>query len=172
MKLLFSPFERLGAEHSGIEGSGIGLALSRRLVEAMAGKMGAESELEKGSTFWLELPVAEGPVEMYERLYETGKPEAQGPDPAADSNTVLYIEDNPSNGRLMERIFANRSEVKLIVSMQGRLGLDLARQHRPDLILLDLHLPDVPGDEVLKELRTRPETSKIPVAMISADATP
>ena len=172
MKLIFSPFERLGAEQSGIEGSGIGLALSRRLVEAMAGQIGVESEIGRGSTFWLELPTAEGPVEMYERIYDNDNLGVPEPEPVAKANTVLYIEDNPSNSRLMERIFANRPEVKLIVAMQGRLGLELARQHRPDLILLDLHLPDLPGNEVLMRLRGHPETSTIPVAMISADATP
>jgi CheY-like chemotaxis protein len=96
--------------------------------------------------------------------------------PAGESDarrgTVLYIEDNPSNLRLVEQVVAERPGVRLITAMQGRLGLDLARQHRPDLILLDLHLPDLPGDEVLRELRGDPVLGRTPVVILSADATP
>jgi CheY-like chemotaxis protein len=86
--------------------------------------------------------------------------------------TVLYIEDNISNMRLMEHIVSYRPQIRLIPAMQGRLGVELAREHKPDLILLDLHLPDLPGDEVVKKLQADPKTSGIPVIMISADATP
>jgi CheY-like chemotaxis protein len=85
---------------------------------------------------------------------------------------VLYIEDNLSNLKLIQRLLAHRPEVRLLPAMQGRLGLDLAREHRPHLILLDLHLPDIPGDEVLRRLREAPETRHVPVIVISADATP
>jgi CheY-like chemotaxis protein len=93
-------------------------------------------------------------------------------DAGARKTKLLYIEDNLSNNLLMERILENRPDVQLISAMQGRLGLELARQHAPDLILLDLHLPDMTGDEVLRILRRQPATQATPIAMVSADATP
>ncbi len=172
LNYLFTPFDRLGAEVSEIEGTGIGLALSKRLVEAMSGKIGVETESGEGSTFWVELPRVESPLDSYERQ----RPEDESAELfMGDSRpyaTVLYIEDNVSNTLLMERIFENRPGVRLISTMQGRLGVELARQHVPDLILLDLHLPDLPGNEVLRQLQASARTSDIPVAMISADATP
>jgi CheY-like chemotaxis protein len=170
---LFQPFERLGADQSGIEGTGIGLALSQRLVVAMGGKLGVDSQVGAGSTFWVDLPICEGPVQTYDQLHR-GDPREQpvSQETSAKTTKVLYIEDNLSNNLLMERILENRPEVQLISSMQGRLGIELALQHTPDLILLDLHLPDLTGDEVLRILRSQPATSSIPVAMISADATP
>jgi CheY-like chemotaxis protein len=172
LSLLFSPFERLGAEQSGIEGSGIGLALSKRLVEAMGGTIGVDSGTGRGSTFWVELPLGENPVETYSRASRKERAESPAASAASPAMTVLYIEDNPPNSLLMERILENRPAIQLISAMQGRLGLELARQHRPDLILLDLHLPDLHGKDVLQHLRASPETAHIPVAIISADATP
>lgn len=170
MELLFSPFERLGAEETGIEGTGVGLALSQRLVEAMGGAIGAASEFGKGSRFWVEFPLSEGPIERYERSHAPGLPAVEPFFPSAV--TLLYIEDNLSNGALMERILVSRPGVKLLQAMQGRLGLELACEHAPDLILLDVHLPDMHGELVLQHLRTDPRTKDIPVAMVSADATP
>ncbi len=164
---LFTPFDRLGAEQSGVEGTGLGLALSKRLVEAMGGSVGVESTLGEGSTFWVELPRAEPLALGLER------PSAEAPAAAPGrAAVVLYIEDNLSNLRLIERVLAHRPDVKLLPAMQGRLGLELARQHRPSLILLDLHLPDLPGHEVLRHLQGDPRTRDIPVIVISADATP
>jgi PAS domain S-box-containing protein len=168
MDLLFSPFERLGADQSSVEGTGLGLALSRHLVEAMGGTIGAESTPGEGSTFRVELGVAEAVTRPPEGI-DAGPSDTR---PSQAGRTLLYIEDNLSNVRLLERILAHRPEVELITAMQGGLGLDLARQHRPDLVLLDLHLPDVPGAEVLQRLRAAPETAGIPVVVISADATP
>ena len=171
LRKLFTPFERLGAGQLGIEGTGLGLALSKTLTEAMQGVMGVESAVGRGSTFWIELPVARDVA-----------PEADAPEPAAAAvgptaiaraaRTVLYIEDNLSNLKLLERVMARRPDVRLLTAMQGRLGLDLARQHRPDLILLDLDLPDVRGDQILRTLRDDAATGDIPVVMLTATATP
>ena len=165
--LLFTPFERLGAEASGIEGSGLGLALSKGLAEAMGGTMGVESTVGRGSTFWVELARAENPAAEAERAAE-GFPVS----PVTKGSAVLYIEDNLSNLRLIEQVLSRRPGVRLLSAMQGRLGVELAREHRPSLVLLDLHLPDVGGDEVLRRLKEDPRTSQIPVVVISADASP
>ncbi|RIH82447.1 ATP-binding protein [Calidithermus roseus] len=165
---LFTPFDRLGAEATVAEGTGLGLALSKRLAEAMQGRLGVESVVGKGSTFWLELPQVEAPPPLLEEAREVLAPGAA----LAESRTVLYIEDNLSNLRLVEHILARKTDFRLIAAMQGSLGLTLAREHRPDLILLDLHLPDVPGHEVLARLRADPLTQGIPVIILSAEASP
>jgi len=167
---LFTPFERLGAGQTGIEGTGLGLALSKSLVEAMNGVIGVESTIGRGSTFWVELPIAKETAEPRSEEPTTGA--AAGVASAKRALTVLYIEDNLSNLKLLERVMARRPDVRLLTAMQGRLGLDLARQHRPDLILLDLDLPDVRGDQVLRTLRDDATTGDIPVVMLTATATP
>ena len=169
MARLFTPFDRLGAEQQGVEGTGLGLVLSKRLVEAMGGAMGCESALGEGSTFWVELPLAAAPAERLKELPPEVLAAAPAPGPAA---TVLYIEDNLSNLRLVERVLAHRPGIRVLPAMQGRLGLDLAREHRPALIFLDLQLPDLPGHEVLRHLQGDPRTREIPVLVISADASP
>ncbi len=166
---LFKPFERLGAEHGNIEGTGIGLALSKRLVEAMGGAIGVDSDTSRGSTFWVELPGVEETALPSDEAEPT-RTLAEGPLSARP--TVLYIEDNLSNFSLVEQTLELlRPETRLLAAMQGRLGLDMAAEHRPDLILLDLQLPDIPGDELLRRLRTDEKTREVPVVMISADAT-
>ena len=165
---LFVPFDRLGAERQGIEGTGLGLVLSRRLVEAMGGTLGLDSTVGQGSTFWVDLALVEAPAGQPGREHEVTVPRQERWEPAA---TVLYVEDNLSNLTLIERALAAHRNVKLLPAMQGRIGLDLAREHHPDLILLDLHLPDIHGVEVLDRLRAEPETREIPVIVISADAT-
>jgi PAS domain S-box-containing protein len=170
LTLLFQPFERLGAEQTGIEGTGLGLVLSRGLAEAMGGKLGVESEVDRGSTFWVELALADA-TDTRATIPAGERAEASSQDPGA-TGTVLYIEDNLSNRRLMERLLARRPGVRLVGAAQGQAGLDLARADRPDLILLDLHLPDMHGEEVLRRLWEDPNTRAIPVAVLSADATP
>jgi PAS domain S-box-containing protein len=169
LERLFRPFDRLGAEIGTIEGTGMGLALSKGLIEAMGGAIGVETELDAGSTFWVELELAEGPIEAYERLHPSSI--AVAPPAEQDSRLVLQIEDNASNLRLVERIIRRQRGLRVIGTGTGRAGIELARQRRPDLILLDLHLPDVSGHEVLRQLRTLPETRRIPVVVLSADAT-
>lgn len=168
---LFVPFMRVGAEKTNIEGTGLGLALSRSLVHAMEGTMGLRSTVEVGSTFWLQLPLATSPVlaAQHSPAHEVEDDGAQVT-PGEARYTILYIEDNLSNLQLIEAIIEDHPIYDLVTAMQGQVGLDLARQHHPDLILLDLHLPDVPGDQVLARLRADPSTAGIPVVMLSAVA--
>ena len=166
---LFAPFERLAASQTDVEGTGLGLALSKHLIQAMGGGIGVLSQVGNGSTFWIELPVAEAPVERVRRQEVLT---AQTADPVPQSLKVLYIEDNVANVQLIEHVLSFRSQVKLLTAMQGRLGLEFAIENRPDLILLDLHLPDIRGDVVLRELQADQRTRGIPTIMISADATP
>jgi PAS domain S-box-containing protein len=167
---LFTPFERLGAEQTGVEGTGLGLALSKRLLEVMGGSIGVENNPDRGATFWLELPLVKDPVAQAQTAI-ADLPAAAPPEPQQRERIVLYVEDNLSNITLIEHIIVHRPHVKLVAAMQGRLGLDLAREHRPDLILLDLHLPDISGEDVLQGLRQQPELKNTPVIVISADAT-
>jgi signal transduction histidine kinase/ActR/RegA family two-component response regulator len=169
---LFIPFERLGAGSTDVEGTGLGLVLALRLAEAMNGTLGVESQPWIGSTFHIELPLAEAPVEAGTALPSRLDPAADhGPVDLDGTLRVLYIEDDSANTHLMAQLFAEEPRLELLTTMYGKLGLELARQHLPDLILLDVHLPDMAGDEVLKRLRSDELTRSIPVIAVSADAT-
>jgi signal transduction histidine kinase/CheY-like chemotaxis protein len=167
LNMLFEPFNRLGAERSEVEGTGLGLALSMHLMEAMGGTIEADSTPGRGTTMRLELARTE-PVHI--------EPEAAEPVVAAANGskraTIVYIEDNPSNLRLVERALERLPGVRLVAAIQGGIGLDLVREHHPDLVLLDLHLPDLSGAEVLDRLKGDPATASIPIVVVSADATP
>jgi len=163
---LFTPFARLGAEQTEVEGTGLGLALSRRLCEAMGGALILESTSDGGSTFRVELDAAHDPMEGLE---DTATHRAVAA-PHRDV-TLLYVEDNLANLTLVESILVSRPGWRTIPALQGTLGIELAREHLPDVVLLDLHLPDVPGEEVLRRLRSDPRTAEIPVVIVSADAT-
>ena len=167
---LFTPFERLGAETTGVEGTGLGLALSKRLIEIMKGSIGVENNPDRGATFSIELPLVQDPVEQLQSTMPETSVTAVPVSEQRD-RIVLYVEDNLSNITLIEHIMVQRPHVKLVAAMQGRLGLDLAREHRPDLILLDLHLPDISGEDVLQGVRQIPEMRNTPVIVVSADAT-
>ena len=171
LKRVFEPFERLDADSKGIEGSGVGLALSKALVEAMGGVLGLDSQLKKGSIFWVELPIIEhDPADNKTQNLQQASLKL----PDFDDNdiaTVLYIEDNIANFRLVEVALSHRPHIKLMTAMQGDLGIDLALRHQPDLILLDIHLPVLMGDKVLARIKSQPETQHIPIIVISADAT-
>ncbi len=182
---LFTPFERLGAENTDVEGSGMGLALSRRLIESQHGELGVESVPGSGSVFWVDLPVAAAPapettLAIFDALLGEVSDDA-GPDesflaapafmpPLPPERTILHIEDNEPNRKLVEMLVAQRPALRLLTASKGRDGLTLARQHHPDLILLDLHLPDTTGESVLHDLRADATTRDTPVVMVSADA--
>lgn len=196
----FAPFERLGADQTDIEGSGVGLALSRAMTQRMGGSLTVESTPGVGSTFHLELPLGvPASDELHDMEASSDSDGTGGPDDAGDSGDqgepgldgrrrpvaapvaraadgtrtqVLHIEDNLANLTVVERMLARRGDIDVIPALQGGIGLDMARQHQPDIVLLDVHLPDMSGDEVLRRLRADPRTAGIPVIVISADATP
>ena len=180
LQRLFTPFDRLGAENTDIEGSGMGLALSKKLVETQGGALGVESTVGEGSTFWLDLPVAappeNGPVPLFcdlltIPLFDEDEPAFPTmPLTPPQPRTVLHIEDNEPNQRLIEMLLAKRPALKLLTATRGAQGLELAREHHPDLILLDIHLPDTTGEVVLQSLRNEDGTRDTPVVMVSADA--
>jgi CheY-like chemotaxis protein len=150
-----------------VEGTGLGLALSKGLVEAMDGEIGFATQVDVGTTFWVELPAAENLLARYEAGANGRRGDGFGDTPAL----VVQIEDNRSNHRLVERILARQGNVRVMGALDGRSGIDLAREVGPDIILLDLHLPDIDGREVLRELRRLPETRTIPIIVLSAGAT-
>jgi signal transduction histidine kinase/DNA-binding response OmpR family regulator len=167
---LFEPFDRLGAEHTGVEGTGLGLALSKRLVEAMGGSIEASSEPGHGSTFVVELASAAAPDGGALVKAGVGAAPITGTELGDSPRRILYIEDNLSNLTLVERILDEQKNVEVIPAMQGTIGLQLAREHHPDLIVLDLHLPDLSGVEILRRLQAAADTREIPVVVLSADA--
>jgi PAS domain S-box-containing protein len=166
---LFVPFARLGAERTEVEGTGLGLALSHRLVEAMGGALTLERSSAAGSSFRIALLPEENPLQAVVAMTSTSEFAVPTRGPAA---TILYVEDNLANMSLIEQILEARPDWRLVPALQGRLGLELAKSHRPDVVLLDLHLPDISGEEVLRELRAAPRTARTPVIVVSADATP
>jgi CheY-like chemotaxis protein/anti-sigma regulatory factor (Ser/Thr protein kinase) len=166
---LFVPFERLDAQESGVEGTGLGLALSKRLIEAMNGSIDVHSESGKGSTFTVTLPEASEPGKRAELAPASAASIETG---GGEPRSVLYIEDNPSNLQLVEQILSYRPNFEIQSAVQGALGVDLARRNRFDVILLDLDLPDIGGSEVLRLLKEQPETHDVPVIVVTADATP
>jgi CheY-like chemotaxis protein len=167
---LFVPFDRLGREQSEVEGTGLGLALSKALVEAMGGRLGVTSAEGSGSTFWIDLPRA--PFHNGDGAGDDAQAEHVPAAPGC-SGTVLFIEDNPANVRLVERVLQRRRPgVRLLSALTGGTGLQLARETPPDLILLDQNLPDLSGVEVLQALRGEPALGAIPVVMVSGDAMP
>jgi len=171
LKKIFTPFERLGADRNAIGGTGLGLALSKRMIEAMGGAIGVESTVGVGSRFHFELSLVEHAAEpKMNRDFQAGLTALS--QATSYLGTILYIEDNLSNIRLIQQILARYPGVRLLDAMQGKLGLELANTHTPDWILLDLHLPDMGGEEVLRILRQDQRTQAIPVTILSADATP
>ncbi|MGD0698163.1 MAG: PAS domain S-box protein [Terriglobia bacterium] len=168
---LFQPFNRLGQEGSAEEGTGIGLVMSKRLVELMGGVIGVESAVGVGSVFWFELNSAAQPQLALDRAEPTAVAQAQ-PQHGAPLRTLLYVEDNPANLKLVEQLIARRPDMRLLSAMNGNLGIELARDNQPEVILMDINLPGMSGIEALKILREDPATAHIPVVALSANAMP
>ena len=168
---LFQPFNRLGQERSTEEGTGIGLVMSKRLVELMGGLIGVESKVGLGSVFWFELnSTMEPQLEM-----DATEPAATAFAPVRHGallRTLLYVEDNPANLKLIEQLIARRSDIRLLSAKDGNMGIQLARTHQPEVILMDINLPGISGSEALKILRADPSTAHIPVIALSANAMP
>jgi CheY-like chemotaxis protein/anti-sigma regulatory factor (Ser/Thr protein kinase) len=168
---LFQPFNRLGQEAGAEEGTGIGLVVSKRLVELMEGELGVESTVGVGSVFWIELKVA-SPISLITNMdFQNNLLQPQVPHDAKLS-TLLYIEDNTANMQLVEQLVARRTNMRLLSAVDGTRGIMLARIHQPDVILMDINLPGISGIQALKMLREDPVTAHIPVLAISANAMP
>ena len=168
---LFQPFNRLGQEARGEEGTGIGLVMTKRLVELMGGVIGVESAVGVGSVFWVEL------IRAGEPQLAVGATEAAALTPARVRNdaalrSLLYVEDNPANLRLVEQLIARRPNMHLLTAGDAMLGIELARKHQPEVILMDINLPGMSGIGALRILREDPLTRHIPVLAISANAMP
>ena len=169
LRRLFQPFERLAAADGSEEGTGLGLVVSRGLVEAMGGRLLVESEVGAGTTFRVELDRTDTPAAPV----AARQPAAPWwPEDERSAIRVLYVEDNPANLQLVRDIVADRPGLTLLSAGRGAAGLELAERERPDLILLDMNLPDLSGEDVLAALKAGPATSAIPVLVLSADATP
>ena len=168
LAVLFAPFERLGAENTSVVGTGIGLTITKRLLELMDGCIEVESVVGEGSCFSIELPrgehlaalVEESPLERPALVLDADE----------HQRTVLYVEDNPATVALVERIIARRPQIKLLVAPQAQMGLELAQAYRPDLIMLDVNLPGMSGYEALEWLQRYEDTRDIPVLALSANA--
>jgi PAS domain S-box-containing protein len=167
---LFQPFNRLGQEGNGEEGTGIGLVVSKRLVELMEGIIGVESSVGAGSVFWIELP-STAPLSLVIPAEHTVFVEAAVPENAR-MRTLLYVEDNPANLKLVEKLIARRPDIRLLSAIDGNRGVELARSCLPDVILMDINLPGISGIEALRILRETAETARIPVVALSANAIP
>ncbi len=166
---LFQPFNRLGQEASGVAGTGIGLVVTKQLAELMDGVLGVDSTAGRGSVFWIDL-LTTGALEM--GVGEDAPAVAVQTAVAADVRwrTVLYIEDNPANMKLVEQLIARSPDLRLLTAVNAVIGIEIVRNARPDVILMDINLPGISGIEALLLLREDPETARIPVIAISANA--
>ncbi len=169
---LYQPFNRLGQEHGAEEGTGIGLVVTKQLVELMGGVLGVESAVGAGSTFWVEFPASEAPqIESVEAGAQDPAMPLAG-HPPTSRRTMLYVEDNRANLMLVEQLVERRGDLSLLTAMSGELGVQIAQDHLPDVILLDINLPGISGFAALKLLRDNPLTARIPVMALSANAVP
>ncbi len=168
---LYQPFNRLGREAGKEEGTGIGLVVTKRLVEMMGGVIGVDSTVGAGSVFWIELSLIPAPSVLAHESDQDAVMRAIVP-AGMPLRTVLYVEDNPANLELVEQLLARRADLQLISASDGNLGIEFARTYMPDLILMDIHLPGISGLEAMKILRADPATAHIPIIALSANAVP
>jgi CheY-like chemotaxis protein len=174
LERIFVPFERLSADQSDVEGTGIGLPLARALAQVMHGELRAMSTVGQGSTFTVSLRRAPDLARVPGQISRSASA-ASADRPwglRKPAMTLLYVEDNPANVEVVARYLASREHARLLIAVSGAEGLAAAAEHKPDLVLLDLHLTDMTGDQVLDRMLADPETTGIPVAVLSADASP
>ena len=169
LEQLFQPFNRLGQETGAEEGTGIGLVVAKQLAELMGGVIGVESTVGVGSVFWLELIASAAPQHEFGEVESTAVSQPQLPSDV-QPRVMLYVEDNPANLKLVEQLIARRPDLRLLTAVSGLLGIKLARTSQPEMILMDINLPDINGIEVLKILHEDPTTTHIPVVALSANA--
>lgn len=169
---LFQPFNRLGQEAGAEEGTGIGLVVTKRLVEMMSGNIGVTSTVGVGSTFWIELKSTNGVQYVAADSNAKRITHSNGNGSDTTKRTLLYVEDNPANLKLVQEIIAFRTDLRLLMAADGSLGIELARAHQPAVILMDINLPGMSGSQALQTLRKDPATSHIPVIALSANAMP
>ena len=168
---LFQPFNRLGKKAGAEEGTGIGLVVTKRLVELMGGDIGVDSTVGVGSVFWIELGLTTAPQLATLEAESGAQTRPQAPD-GAPPRTLLYVEDNPANLELVEQIIARRSDLRVLSAADGDLGIEFARAYQPDIILMDINLPGISGIAAMKILRADPSTAHIPIIALSANAVP
>ena len=168
---LFQAFNRLGQEASGEEGTGIGLVVSKRLVELMEGEIGVESTVGKGSVFWIELNAEADPYTALGIAESASIPDKMVGN-RSRPHVVLYVEDNPANLKLVEKLILRRSDLRLLTAGNGKDAIDLAGGYLPDVILMDINLPGISGIEAMEIIRRDPLTAHIPVVALSANAIP
>jgi PAS domain S-box-containing protein len=170
--LVFQPFQRAGQEMGTIEGTGIGLAITKRLAELMGGSLGFESEHGSGSEFWVELPSTEIEARGGVSAPMTLRAEAPLLDGKAQAIKVVYVEDNPANVELMVHLLSEFERIELLTALTAEAGIELVRRHRPTVVIMDVNLPGMSGIEATRRLREWPETREIPVIGLSAAAMP
>jgi len=168
---LFQPFNRLGQERGAEQGTGIGLVMSKRLIDLMGGVLGVESTVGVGSVFWCELGTATAPA-LDAKSDEPDPAAGAQAAPDAPLRTLVYVEDNPANLKLVEQLVARRPALRLLTAVDGNQGIQLARAHQPDVIVMDINLPGISGIEAMKILRDDPTTAHIPIVALSANAMP
>ena len=169
---LFQPFNRLGQEATAEEGTGIGLVMTKRLVELMGGVIGVESTVGQGSTFWVELNLTHEQQPVVSELSDPIGETCATTHPDAQQRTLLYVEDNPANLMLVEDLMARRPDILLLTARDGVSGIELARTAHPDVILMDINLPGISGIKAMRILADDPATANIPVVALSANAMP
>lgn len=173
LKQLYQPFNRLGQEARSEEGTGIGLVVTKQLVELMGGVIGVESTVGVGSTFWFDLATVSPPALMEDCIAPVNEVEANHLAMNESSQlTLLYVEDNPANLALVEQLIARRSDLKMLSAIDGHQGIKLAHTFQPDIILMDINLPGISGFDALAILRKDTATQHIPVLALSANALP